>query len=366
MIVNFETTNTKKSFINIQINNIKKDTTLNDNETFYSSDNIEEYSNEQELSNNLLVPKQNKIIILQDILISSLDYLSNQRLLIPTLPEEINIKFTNTSFTDKLKSFFEKNELAEVNLNSNTIYISSDLLSKNPKDQFLQEFSHKFQDKQSLIDAFFYHEFAHVIFKNTFNNVFNIYYKLTDNYPEINNKQFSHIPLYQVLRNLEENFADSFSAFIHKNKHNLIDLYSYFSARNATTQNNSLGFDINVNSIGTPFKQVNNIIFNNDSINNSPIDEICKTLYKISLESTLSVIEKTIKTNPQFQIKLIENLTKLNCFNNNYTDSINTLLSLENPTIILTQQNISDVKNRMFSIRNKLYSNIASTIQPTI
>ena len=218
MIVNFETTKTKKSFINIQINNIKKDTTLDDNETFYSSDNIEEYSNEQELSNNLLVPKQNKITILQDMLISSLDYLSNQRLLIQTLPEEINIKFTNTSFTDKIKSIFSKNELAEVNLNSNTIYISADLLSNNPKDQFLQEFSHKFQDKQSLIDAFFYHEFAHVIFKNTFNNVFNIYSKLTDNYPEINNKQFSNTPLYQILRNLEENFADSFSAFIHKNK----------------------------------------------------------------------------------------------------------------------------------------------------
>lgn len=366
MIVNFETTNTKKSFINIQINNIKKDTTLDDNETFYSSDNIEEYSNEQELSNNLLVPKQNKITILQDMLISSLDYLSNQRLLIQTLPEEINIKFTNTSFTDKLKSLFSKNELAEVNLNSNTIYISADLLSNNLKDQFLHEFSHKFQDKQSLIDAFFYHEFAHVIFKNTFNNVFNIYSKLTDNYPEINNKQFSNTPLYQVLRNLEENFADSFSAFIHKNKHNLIDLYSYFSARNATTKNNSLGFDLNVNSLGLPFKQVNNLIFDNNSINISQIDEICKTLYKISLESTLSVIEKTIKTNPQFEIKLTENLIKLNCFNNNYTDSIDTLLSLEDPTIILTQQNTSDVKNRMFSIRDKLHSNIASTILPTI
>ena len=346
---------------------------LEKNNYYYIKDNkvSNEFNPLEDIVNidlNLNNEKSKKSLInnLHTHLLDSLNYQSQTNSFPSTLPEEINIKFTNTSFTDKFKSFFSKNELAEVNLNSNTIYISADLLSNNPKDQFLQEFSHKFQDKQSLIDAFFYHEFAHVIFKNTFNNVFNIYSKLTDNYPEINNKQFSHTPLYQVLRNLEENFADSFSAFIHKNKHNLIDLYSYFSARNATTKNNSLGFDLNVNSLGLPFKQVNNLIFDNNSINNSQIDEICKTLYKISLESTLSVIEKTIKTNPQFEIKLTENLTKLNSFKNNYTDSINTLLSLENPTIILTQQNTSDVKKRMFSIRENLNSNFASISKPII
>lgn len=68
------------------------------------------------------------------------------------------------------------------------------------------------------------------------------------------------------------------------------------------------------------------------------------------------------------KIKLIENLIKLNSFNNNYTDSIKTLLSLETPTIILTQQNTSDVKNRMFSIRDKLNSNPTSTSisQPSV
>ena len=58
--------------------------------------------------------------------------------------------------------------------------------------------------------------------------------------------------------------------------------------------------------------------------------------------------------------------TKLNSFKNNYTDSINTLLSLENPTIILTQQNTSDVKKRMFSIRENLNSNFASISKPII
>ena len=368
MKVNFLTTNTSHEFLNKKIIENKKSNIDYQKEEFQSDIEFENDFDDEliDIKTDHKNKKTTKTIILQDMLISSLDYLSNQKLLIQTLPEEINIKFTNTSFTDKIKSIFSKNELAEVNLNSNTIYISYDLLSNNPKDQFLQEFSHKFQDKESLIDAFFYHEFAHVIFKNTFNNVFNIYSKLTDNYPEINKNQFNNSPLYQVLRNLEENFADSFSAFIHKNKHNLIDLYSYFSARNSTTTNNSLGFNLNVNSLGEPFKQVNNIVFDNNSINNPPIDEICKSLYKISLKSTLSVIKKTIKTNPQFEIKLIENLTKLNSFKNNYTDSINTLLSLENPTIILTQQNTSDVKKRMFSIRENLISNFASISKPII
>lgn len=370
MKINFLTTNTSHEFLNKNIIENKKSNLDYQKEEFQSDIEFENDFDDELIGINTDKGNKNtkptKIIILQDMLISSLDYLSNQRLLIPTLPEEINIKFTNTSFSDKFKSLFSKNELAKVNLNSNIIYISADLLSNNPKDQFLQEFSNKFQDKQSLIDAFFYHEFAHIVFKNTFKNVFNVYSKLTDNCSEINNKQFSNSPLYQVLRNLEENFADSFSAFTHKNKHNLIDLYSYFSARNSTTTNNSLGFDININSLGTPFKQVNNVVFDNDFINNPLIDTICKTLYKISLESTLSVIEKNIKTNPQFEIKLIENLTALNSFNNNYTDSINTLLSLENPTIILTQQNTSDLKNRMFSIREKLNSNLASHIKQTI
>lgn len=370
MKINFLTTNTSHEFLNKKIIE-NKESNIDYQKEEFQSDIEFENDFDDELSD-ITIDNENKnkkitqIIILQDMLISSLDYLSNQRLLISTLPEEINIKFTHTSFIDKLKSLFSKNELAEVNLNSNTIYISSDLLSNNPKDKFLQEFIHKFQDTQSLIDAFFYHEFAHIIFKNTFKNVFNVYFKLIDTYPEINKKQFSNSPLYQVLRNLEENFADSFSAFTHKNKHNLIDLYSYFSARNSTTKNNSLGFDLNVNSLGTPFEQVNSIIFNNDFINNPTIDDICKELYKISLQSTLGVIKKTIDKNPQFEIKLIENLTKLNSFNNNYTDSINTLLSLKQPQIILTNQSSSDLKKRMFCIRDKSHSNLSSTIKHTI
>ena len=158
MKINFLTTNTSHEFLNKKIIENKKSNIDYQKEEFQ---NDIEYENDfdDELID-IKIDNENKkitkIIILQDILISSLDYLSNQRLLIQTLPEEINIKFTNTSFTDKFKSFFSKNELAEVNLNSNTIYISSDLLSSNPKDQFLQEFSHKFQDKQSLIDAFFF------------------------------------------------------------------------------------------------------------------------------------------------------------------------------------------------------------------
>jgi len=356
MIVNFKTTNTKKSFINIEINNIKEDISLDDNEIIYSSDNIEEEFNEKELVNNKNSKssiKPNEIIKLQDMLIDSLNYLSEKRLFISTLPNEINIQFTNTSFIDKFKSLFSKNELAEVSFNSNTIYISTDLLNKSPKDQFLQEFSHKFQYKQSLVDAFFYHEFSHIIFKNTFNNVFNIYSQLNNLYPEIKNKNFNNVPLYQALRNLEENFSDSFSAFIHKNKHNLIDLYSYFSARNATTKNNSLGYDLNINSLGISFKEVNNIELNNFNENFS-IDNICQQLYQISIKSTLDIIKQTIDKNSQFEVKLIENLTQLNSFNKNYKDSFNNLLNIQNSKIILPQQNSYEIKNRMFFIRDSL------------
>jgi hypothetical protein len=372
MKINFLTTNVTHTFLNKKYTENLKSNSDYQKEEFksdieYDNDFDDEFldSNKHKANHQ---SKLNEIIILQNMLIDSLNYLSEQRLLISTLPEEINIKFTNIYFIDKFKSLFSKkdSQLAEVSFNSNTIYISTDLLNNSPKDQFLQEFSHKFQDKQSLIDAFFYHEFAHIIFRNTFQNIFNIYSQLTTHYPEIKKDNFTNTPLYQVLRNLEENFADSFSAFIHKNKHNLIDLYAYSSARNTTTKNNSLGYDLNINSLGIFFKQVNNISFNNNFGNNFSIDNICKELYTISLESILDVIKKTIKTNPQFETKLIENLTKLNCFNNNYTDSINTLLSLENPTTILTQKNTSDVKNRMFSIRKNLNSNLASTIQPKI
>lgn len=351
MKINFLTTNTSYEFLNKKIIENKKSNIDYQQEEFESELEFESDFDDELIDNKVNNDNKNKKIRFQSMLISSLNYLSNQRLLISTLPEEINIKFTNTSYIDKFKSIFSKNELAEVNLNSNTIYISSDLLSDNPKDQFLQEFYHNFKDKQSLIDAFFYHEFAHIIFKNTFKNVFNVYSKLIDIYPEINKKQFTNIPLYQGLRNLEENFADSFSAFVHKNKHNLFDLYPYYS-RNSTTKANSLGYNLNINSLGESFKQVNNINFNT----NISIDDICKEIYKISLQSTLDVIKNTIDKNPQFETKLIENLIKLNSFNNNYVDSINTLLSLKQPQIILTSQNTSDVKNRMFSIKNNLNS----------
>ena len=338
MKINFLTTNTSYEFLNKKIIENKKSNIDYQQEEFESELEFESDFDDELIDNKVNNDNKNKKIRFQSMLISSLNYLSNQRLLISTLPEEINIKFTNTSYIDKFKSIFSKNELAEVNLNSNTIYISSDLLSDNPKDQFLQEFYHNFKDKQSLVDAFFYHEFSHIIFKNTFNNVFNIYSQLNNLYPEIKNKNFNNVPLYQALRNLEENFSDSFSAFIHKNKHNLIDLYSYFSARNATTKNNSLGYDLNINSLGISFKEVNNIELNNFNENFS-IDNICQQLYQISIKCTLDIIKQTIDKNSQFEVKLIENLTQLNSFNKNYKDSFNNLLNIQNSKIILPQQN---------------------------
>jgi hypothetical protein len=274
-------------------------------------------------------------------LLNSLNYQSEINAFPSTLPEEINIKFTQLTLLDKI---FGSKEVAQANIANNTIYMSTEFLS-TPKDPFLKEFSEKFTDKQSLIDAIFYHEFAHIISTNHFPQISNLNNQLKNLYPEINNSEFKNAPLYQIIRNVEENFSDAYASLLHKEKHNAFDIYHYVSSRNSTNSGKSKNYDFNINSLGPSFNQISNINLTSESI-----DDICKKLYSFSIKSSLEILEKTISNNTEFKNNLEKNLIMLNQNNNNPIHSIELLLTQQNNQLILPNQN--SIINKMMNIRN--------------
>lgn len=195
---------------------------------------MEEIDYSEKIQNN---QENKKSKTLHSYLLNSLNYQSQTNAFPSTLPEEINIKFTQLNLWEKLNPFKSK-EVAQANIANNTIYMSTEFLS-TPKDPFLKEFSEKFQDKQSLIDAIFYHEFAHIISTNHFPQISNLHNQLKTFYPEINNSNFQNVPLYQIIRNVEENFSDAYASLLHKEKHHAFDIYHYISSRNSTNSGKS-------------------------------------------------------------------------------------------------------------------------------
>ena len=283
-------------------------------------------------------------------LLNSLNYQSQTNSFPSTLPEEINIKFTQLSLLERLNPFKSK-EIAQANIKDNTIYMSTEFLS-TPKDSFLKEFSQKFTDKQSLIDAIFYHEFAHIISTHHFPQLSKIY-------SQLNHNKIQQSPLYQVIRNVEENFSDAYAALLHKEKHNAFDIYHYVASRNSTNSGKSKNFDFNINSLGPSFNKVNNVNLTSESIN-----DVCKKLYAISINSALEVLEKTISSNPEFKQNLINNLELLNQKNSDIFNSIESLLlkPIDKELIIPNKESI---KNRMI-IRNHSTNQNNSAIKTTI
>ena len=182
---------------------------LDANQVFNTNKNFKIIENPLE-SINLIEKNKNKplntnIEKLYNYLINSLNYQSEINAFPSTLPDEINIKFTNLNIWENLNPF-KKTTVAQTDLSSNTIYFSTEFLNQ-PKDKFLKEFSDKFNDSQSLIDAVFYHEFAHIISHYHFPQINNIYNKIND---KISQKENNYSPLYQIIRNVEENFSDAY------------------------------------------------------------------------------------------------------------------------------------------------------------
>lgn len=284
-------------------------------------------------------------------LLNSLNYQSQTNSFPSTLPEEINIKFTQLNLWERLNPFNSK-EIAQTNIKDNTIYMSTEFLDK-PKNSFLKKFSQTFTDKQSLIDAIFYHEFAHIISTHHFTQISNIY-------SQLNHSKLQQSPLYQVIRNVEENFSDAYASLLHKEKHNAFDIYHYVASRNSTNFGKSKNFDFNINSLGSSFNQINNVNLTSESI-----DDVCKKLYAISISSALEVLDKTISSNSEFKQKLINNLELLNQKNSNIFNSVESLLFKEiDKELIIPNKEL--IRNRMMNIRNHSTNQNNSLNKPTI
>lgn len=330
----------KINFLDLEENNLF-DTTKKFKKTnvlLNSTIDINDFNNENTLINN------SKINQLYTHLLNSLNYQSQTNTFPSTLPEEINIKFTQLTLWEKLNPFKSK-EVAQANIANNTIYMSTEFLS-TPKDPFLKEFSEKFQDKQSLIDAIFYHEFAHIISTNHFPQISNLHNQLKTVYPEINNNNFQNVPLYQIIRNVEEIFSDAYASLLHKEKHHAFDIYHYISSRNSTNSGKSKNYDFNINSLGKSFNEVDKI-----NLKTETIDNICQKLYNISISSSLEVLEKTISNNLEFKTNLSKNLILLTQNQNNPINSIESLLKQDDDNKLILP-NKDSIKNRMMSIRN--------------
>lgn len=345
MIVKFKDSKNSIPFYNIGINKIES------NNTSYLENEQENIFSSQNLIENTTFEANNKRELLQFHITNSLNYQSQTNSFPSTLPEEINIKFTQLNLWERLNPFNSK-EIAQTNIKDNTIYMSTEFLDK-PKDLFLKKFSQKFADKQSVIDAIFYHEFAHIISTHHFPQISNIY-------SQLNHSKLQQSPLYQVIRNVEENFSDTYAALLHKEKHNAFDIYHYVASRNSTNSGKSKNFDFNINSLGKSFNQVNNVNLTSESI-----DDVCKKLYSISISSALEVLDKTISSNSEFKQKLINNLELLNQRNSDIFNSIESLLfqPVDNELIIPNKESI---KNKMMNIRNHSSNQDNSAIKPTI
>ena len=113
---------------------------LDANQVFNTNKNFKIIENPLE-SINLIEKNKNKplntnIEKLYNYLINSLNYQSEINAFPSTLPDEINIKFTNLNIWENLNPF-KKTTVAQTDLSSNTIYFSTEFLTQ-PKDKFLK------------------------------------------------------------------------------------------------------------------------------------------------------------------------------------------------------------------------------------
>ena len=191
--------------------------------------NFEEKLLEQKieiLQNNTIVIKKfndkvnhSEIEQLQTNILNSLNYASNQNLLPPTLPEQLNVKFLNISKLDKLKDKIIPSSIAQLEF-PNIMYVSTDLLPQNKSNSnkyFISKLYDNFQNPQ-VLDFVVFHELGHLVFNNSFKGLTDFNNELLNTRNDIDRfkswfrEDYKDLPLYQMNRSLEEHFADSYSA----------------------------------------------------------------------------------------------------------------------------------------------------------
>ena len=222
---------------------------------------------------------RNDIEQLQNNVLNSLNYASNQKLLPSTLPEQLNVKFINVSKLDKLKDKIIPSPIAQLE-SPNTMYVSTDLLPQNqPKSKkyFISKLYDKFQNPQQVLDFIVFHELGHLVFNNSFNGLTDFNNELlktrngTDRFKSWFREDYTDLPLYQINRSLEEHFADSYSAIILSKRYGVLP-EEYINIRNG---NDSLGitrtkgFDININRLDDNFKKLKEINYEKDGIDSN-------------------------------------------------------------------------------------------------
>ena len=289
---------------------------------------------------------------LQTNILNSLNYVSNEKLLPSTLPEQLNIKFLNISKLDKLKDKIIPSSIAQLE-SPNTMYVSTDLLPQNQpnsKKYFIAKLYDKFQNPQQVLDFIVFHELGHLVFNNSFNGLTDFNNELlkarngTDRFKSWFREDYTDLPLYQINRSLEEHFADSYSAIILSKRYGVLP-EEYINIRNG---NDVLGItrtkriDINITRLDDTFKKPNEINYENDRIDKSIIQ-----LYKIALSSSKEIMNNHLKLVRTDDIlnRLKDNLKS---FGITVDNSRNAILNKSEELIINKSENNNEKSKNLF------------------
>lgn len=297
---------------------------------------------------------------LQSKVLNSLNYAESQNVLPSTLPEQLNVKFLNTSTLDKLIDRIMPSPIAQLE-DSNTMYISTNLLPQNQlksRNNLISKLYDKFKNPQQVLDLVVFHEIGHLVFNNSFNQFANFNNELLNTRNGVERfkiwfkEDFKDLPLYQMNRSLEEHFADSYSSIILSKRYNS-NSQDYIDIRNGNDSlgvNRTKGFDININRLdNNEFNKLSSINYEKVGI-----DVVIKQLYEVALAGSKEVMSNQLKLvrNDNFLDKLQSNLNSLGV--DTKSDKKDILDKAED--LIKSKAGSSEIKGisnkRMFSMPN--------------
>ena len=234
---------------------------------------------------------------LQENVLNSLNYVSNQNMLSSTLPDELNVKFLNVSTWDKLKDRFFNSPLAQLE-DPNTMYVSTKLLHKHQEDSsntLISSLYSKFQNPQQVLDLVVFHELGHLVFNHSFPDFNQLNQELLSHKSRFEmfrdkflSENHEKHPLYQMNRSLEESFADSYSAIVMFERYGVKpeDFIHMRNGKDYDGRGINKGFDIDIYRLHESFKDLQKIDYKKTGI-----DEAIKEIYELSLKGSKEIMK---------------------------------------------------------------------------
>lgn len=237
---------------------------------------------------------------LQESVLNSLNYVSNQNMLPSFLPEELNVKFLNVSKFAKLKDRIFEAPMAQLE-DPNTMYVSTKLLPKyqeSSSNTLISNLYSKFQNPQQVLDLVVFHELGHLVFNHSFPDFNQLNQDLLSNKSVLErwrdkflSENHEKIPLYQMNRSLEESFADSYSAMVLFERYGVKpeDFIHMRNGKDYDGRGITKGFNIDIYRLHDNFKDLQKIDYKKIGI-----DGAIKEIYELSLKGSKEIMKYKI------------------------------------------------------------------------